>query len=153
MPREAAPASEPSKEPPGPPNLFFEKFPAEQAEYFSIQGSPNLTVVDPVPGFCKSEQPLLHYTPTGMFGARMLFDESGGTGSGYDTMYVDFNNNGDYLDDPVYRAGPIENPKGPDGASVAAYFPNVRVRRSGPQGWSCLRAGIPGEDGMGPVRR
>jgi len=32
-----------------------------------------------------------------------VLDESGGTGAGYDTLYVDTNNNGDLTDDPVLR--------------------------------------------------
>ena len=33
----------------------------------------------------------------------LVVDESKGSGSGYDTLYVDANNNGDLTDDPVRR--------------------------------------------------
>lgn len=122
-------------EPSGEPNLVFEKLPAKLAGFYSIQGSPNVVPANPRPSFCRSDNPLLHYTPDGIFPIRLLFDESGGSGTGYDTLYVDFNNNGDYLDDPVYKAEPYSE-KGPDGANVIAYFPNVHILRSGKNGWS-----------------
>ncbi len=132
----SAPATAPASEQAGPPNLHFEPFPAEQASFYSMQGSPALTLPDPRPNFCRSERPLLHYTPSGILPIRMLFDESAGTGKGYDTLYVDFNNNGDYLDDPVYKAAALDTTKGPDGQSLLAYFPSVRIWRSGRQGLS-----------------
>ena len=129
-------ATAPASEPAGPPNLRLETFPAEQASFYCMQGSPALKLPDPRPEFCRSEQPLVHYTPSGIFPIRMLFDESGGTRKGYDTLYVDVNNNGDYLDDPVYKAASFADTKGPDGQPLLAYFPNVRICRSGRQGLS-----------------
>lgn len=110
-------------------NLHFENFPVEQADYYCIQGIGSPVVATESADFCSSQRPLLWHRPSGTLSLPMLLDESGGTGSGYDTLYVDFNNDGDFLNDPVYKATPFEGEKGPDGGMVQTYFENVHIAR------------------------
>lgn len=113
-----------------PVNLVWQDFPSNFADYFCTQGFGPPRVPSPRPAFCKSDRPLLIHTPKGVLTSAMLFDQSKGTGV-YDTLFVDFNDNGDFLDDPVYKAVPFDNIHGPDTGQVASWFPNVHVRRAG----------------------
>lgn len=53
---------------------------------------------------------------------RAVIDESRGTGSGYDTLYLDANHNLDFTDDPRYMANPCE-----EGKDWAFTFPVVEL--------------------------
>ncbi len=109
-------------------NLVWRQFPVGFADYFCIQGTGMPAIPDPKPAFCKSSRPLLFHTPKGTITSAMLLDASG-PGGLYDTLYVDFNGNGNFLDDPVYHAQPYEG-VAPDGGAVHTYFPDVRVMRA-----------------------
>ncbi|HEX2974099.1 MAG TPA: hypothetical protein VHP11_17330 [Tepidisphaeraceae bacterium] len=113
-----------------PVNLVWRDFPRSFSSYDCTQGMGELTVASPRPAFCKSKSPLLVHAVQGAIPVAFLFDQSKGTGA-YDTLYVDFNDNGDFQDDPVYNAVPYDNARGPDSRPVASWFPNVHVRRSG----------------------
>ncbi|HUW85181.1 MAG TPA: carboxypeptidase regulatory-like domain-containing protein [Phycisphaerae bacterium] len=110
-------------------NLVFEKLPAEQADFHCMQGMGLPQQEVEKPEFCRSERPLLWHRPTGGIVAAMLFDESAGTGTGYDTLYVDFDGDGEYLDDAVYKSTPCDG-RALDGGAVGAYFENVHVVRN-----------------------
>jgi len=117
-------------------DLVFEKLPVEFADFFCIQGIGPPDIPAEKPAFCRSDRPLLWHNPKSVFPIAILFDESGGTGKGHDTLYIDFDNDGEFLDNPVYKAVPFRGEKGPDGAPVAAYFENVHIPRSGRRGLS-----------------
>jgi peroxiredoxin len=117
----------PYKVPSQPCNLVWRDFPVGFADYFCIQGTGYAVVPNPKPAFCKSGKPLLFHTPKGTITSAMLLDESQ-PGGLYDTLYVDFNDNGDFQDDPVYRAQPYHG-VAPDGGAVHAYFTNVHIMR------------------------
>jgi len=108
------------------PNLVFQKLPWEQADYYCSQGQPVAAVEKKE--FCKSDRPLLFDNPSATFPVPILFDESGGTGKGYDRLYVDFDGDGNFLDDPVYTAAKGEGvPDRVYRASVSACFRNVHL--------------------------
>lgn len=106
-------------------NLVWRDFPVGFADYVCIQGTSYPVVPDPKPAFCKSGKPLLFHSPKGTITSAMLLDQSQ-PGGLYDTLYVDFNANGDFLDDPVYHAQPYSG-LAPDGGTVHTYFTNVQV--------------------------
>ena len=108
------------------PNLVFQTFPWEQADFYCIQGQPVYPTEKK--DFCRSDRPLLFHDPKATFPVPILFDESAGTGRGYDRLYVDFDGDGNFLNDPVYEA-PKERPALPEGFSgqVLAYFQNVHI--------------------------
>jgi hypothetical protein len=113
----------------GEAKLTWAKFPTEFADYWCTQGLP-AQILKPKPDFCRSDNTLLldaEHTP---FATTMAMDESRGTGSGYDTLYVDFGHDGKYIDDPVYRAEPFHGKIGPDRLPVLAYFADVVLPRS-----------------------
>jgi hypothetical protein len=112
-------------------NLLLQTLPVEQADFYCIQGlGPPAEPADK-PAFCHSQRALLW--PVGRFQHPFLFDESGGTGTGYDTLYVDFDANGDFLNDPIYKAVPAPRAEGPDRPTVLAYFPNVHIVENRPR--------------------
>ncbi len=113
-----------------PVNLVWHTFPAVFADFYCTKGFGPPVVPSPIPAFCKSPRPLLMRRPGGPLTSAMLFDQSKGSGV-YDTLYVDFNDNGNFRDDPVYKAEPYDHIGGPDTGEVASWFPNVHVRRSG----------------------
>ncbi|HUW82430.1 MAG TPA: M56 family metallopeptidase [Phycisphaerae bacterium] len=121
-------------EAPDKPNLSFEKFPIEQANYYVTQGlGPPPTVGKPF-DFCQSDKCLYWPCRKGvMVQSSLLFDESGGAGTGYDKLYVDFNGDGDFEDedDAVYEATPCGVTAATDGVGrVAAYFENVHFTQN-----------------------
>lgn len=138
----AAPSTAPAGQAPfaaatGPAvNLVFEDFPVRFADYFCIQGLGAVKVADPRPPVAKSARPLLVHQPQGTLPAAMLFDQSDPSKADnpYDVLYVDRNGNGDFADDPVYRASESPVNQGPDGAEVYQYFRDVRMPRAGTQG-------------------
>ena len=126
---QAADAGSPDK-----PNLVFEKLPIEQANYYVTQGlGPPPTTGKPF-DFCQSDNCLFWPCRKGvMVQSGLLFDESGGTGTGYDKLYVDFNGDGDFAgeEDAVYEAGTCSVSTPPDGhGTVVAYFENVHFTQN-----------------------
>lgn len=120
-------------------NLRFEDFPSRFADGNCLQGLPRPVVLtgEKKPAFCKSDRPLLfdmHHSP---IPSKMLLDESAGTGAGYDTLYLDYNDNGDFLDDPVYRPTTCLDTMFPGSEPVVLYFRNVHIPRNLKQGRSC----------------
>lgn len=120
--------------------LLFTEFPSRFADGNCLQGLSRPVVLPDAdrPSFCQSDQPLLfdmHHSP---MPTRLLLDESQGTGGGYDTLYLDYNDNGDFLDDPAYRATAFEGTMFPDGQPVVLYFRNVHMPRDRKQSRSCL---------------
>ncbi len=108
--------------------LTWQKFPVEFADYYCQQGIP-IKPLDHKPDFCKSDNALLLDGRHSPFRTTMIIDSSGGTGGSYDTLYVDYNRNGDYTDDPVYTAQPFKGKRGPDWQPVRAYFSDVAMPR------------------------
>jgi protocatechuate 3,4-dioxygenase beta subunit len=106
-------------------NLTFQKFPAEFADYYTTQrllAKPT----EPQP-FCKSAAPLL--CSGGPFALKAILDESGGTGTGYDTLYVDTVGDGEFTDPVTYKVAPIERKTGLGGRPLVGYFDNVGIPR------------------------
>jgi hypothetical protein len=119
-------------------NLRFEDFPSRFADGNCLQGLPRPEVLtgQKKPAFCKSDRPLLfdmHHSP---MPTKILLDESGGTCAGYDTLYLDFNDNGDFLDDPVYKPTLCLDTMFPGAEPVVLYFRDVHVPRNLQQGRS-----------------
>lgn len=119
-------------------NLCFENFPSRFADGNCLQGLPRPVVLtgENRPAFCRSNRPVLfdmHHSP---MPTKILLDESEGTGTGYDRLYLDFNDNGDFLDDPVYKPALCPGKMFPNSESVVLYFPNVHVPRNLKQGRS-----------------
>lgn len=117
----------PAPQDPGPkPNLAWQKFPAEFADYYTTQrvlANP----VEPQP-FCKSSKPLrIDHHPT--YNMNAVLDESGGTGTGYDTLYIDMDGDGDFTNDPVYKISPQDRKTGLEGHPLVSYFDNVNIPR------------------------
>ena len=113
-------------------NLQFEDFPSRFADGECLQGLPRPAVLkgDNKPAFCKSDQPLLfdmHHSP---MPTKILLDESGGTGTGYDTLYLDFDDDGDFTEHPVYKPTPFAGTMFPDAEPVVLYFQHVHVPRN-----------------------
>jgi hypothetical protein len=90
----------------GPPGAAAELAPADGA--LSVAGGGRLEPAEKPPRELakqpayKSEKPLYVVLPTGGHpegGIVAALDESGGTGTGYDTLHLDANNNGDLTDD------------------------------------------------------
>jgi len=119
---------------PDKPNLVFEKFPIEQANYYVTQGLGRPPTVGKPFDFCQSDKCLYWPCREGVIvQSGLLFDESGGAGSGYDKLYVDFNGDGDFedKDDAVYEATPCGVTAATDGVGrVAAYFENVHFTQN-----------------------
>ena len=110
-------------------NLTVERMPWSQVDLYCNQSQP-VYPTEPKP-FCKSKQPLLFDNANATFPVPILFDESGGAGSGYDRLYIDFDKDGDFLDDPVYKATrPDGAPQKVFGQDVVAYFENVHIVRN-----------------------
>ena len=108
------------------PNLTWQKFPAEFADYYTTQrilANP----AEPQP-FCKSSKPL-QIDPHPTFGMNAVLDESGGTGTGYDTLYIDMDGDGDFSNDPVYKVSPQDRKTGLEGHALVSYFDNVNIPR------------------------
>jgi hypothetical protein len=128
---EPAPASGPAAQASsadGAAKLTWAKFPSEFADYYCTQGVP-AKVLKPKPDFCLSGKPLLLDASHTPFATTMVLDESNGTGSGYDTLYVDLQCDGKYIDNPVYHAEPFSAELGPDRMPVLAYFSDVVLPR------------------------
>lgn len=137
----AAMAADPSSQAAGSPkaNLLFADFPARFADGNCLQGLPRPDVLSgpDKPAFCKSDKPLLfdmHHTP---MPTKLILDESGGTGKGYDTLYVDFDDDGNFTNNPSYKATPFAGAMFPEAAPVVVYFRNVHLPRNLQQGKSC----------------
>jgi peroxiredoxin len=117
---------------PGQPNLKWQKFPAEFADYYMTQRIP-ASSAEPQP-FCKSARPIQVGPHPTLFTTGAILDESGGTGTGYDTLYVDVNNTGDFSNAQVYKISPQERKTGLEGHSLLGYFENVQI----PRGWDSV---------------
>ncbi len=114
------------------PNLTWQKFPAEFADYYTTQrltGSPT----EPR-SFCRSSKPLLVDGSNSSLGVRAILDESGGTGTGYDTLYVDTNGDGDFASPAAYKVSPAERKTGLEGRPLVGYFDSVGIPRKEAQG-------------------
>jgi hypothetical protein len=128
---EPAPASGPAVQASpadGAAKLAWAKFPSEFADYYCTQGVP-AKVLKRKPDFCLSNEPLVLDAKHTPFATTMVLDESNGTGTGYDTLYVDLQCDGKYIDNPVYRAEPFPSELGPDRMPVLAYFADVVLPR------------------------
>lgn len=118
-------AAPPQEQGPG-PNLKWEKFPAEFADYYTTQrmlADP----IEPQP-FCKSSRPLQVQSQLS-YQMNAILDESGGTGTGYDTIYVDTAGTGDFSEMETYRLGQTDRKTGLEGHPLVSYFENVPVQR------------------------
>lgn len=112
-------------------NLVIRDFPPTFADYNSMQGVPGPVIADPKPAFCKSDKPLLFdMIQHGVLPVRIILDQSAGPGSAYDTLYMDFNSDGDFLDDPVYKASPFERVGTFLDNYVKGYFRDVHIVRN-----------------------
>lgn len=118
----AAPSSPASSQ----AKLTWQRFPTEFADYNCTQGVP-IQFLKSRPDFCKSENAILVDAKHTAFTTTMMIDASGGTGTSYDTLYVDFNRDGVYTNDPVYKAEPFKGELGPDRNPVRAYWPDVAM--------------------------
>jgi protocatechuate 3,4-dioxygenase beta subunit len=111
---------------PGQPNLTFQKFPPEFADYYTTQ---RLLAKPAEPqAFCKSANPLLVDGQASSFlSTRAILDESGGTGTGYDTLYVDPTGTGDFSNPVVYKVSPQDRKTGLEGNPLVGYFESVNI--------------------------
>ena len=109
------------------PNLSFQKFPAEFADYYTTQRLTG-SATEPRP-FCKSTRPLLVDGSRSTVGMRAILDESGGTGTGYDTLYVDTNGDGEFANPVAYSVSPAERKTGLEGQPLVGYFDGVSLPR------------------------
>ncbi len=121
------PNATPAGEASGPaPNLKWEKFPAEYADYYTTQRMlANPT--DPQP-FCKSQKPLRIESQLS-YGMNAILDESGGTGTGYDTLYIDTSGAGDFSEMETHKLGQTDRKTGLEGHPLVSYFESVPVER------------------------
>lgn len=111
-------------------NLVVRDFPPRFADYNSMQGMPGPVILDPRPAFCKSNRPLLFdLTRHGVLPVKIILDQSG-PGSAYDTFYMDFNGNDDFLDDPVYKASPFDGSGTSMDRLVRGHFRDVHIVRN-----------------------
>lgn len=115
-------------------NLTWQKFPAEFADYYTTQRIPS-TAAEPQP-FCKSAKPIRVGPHSTLFTMNAILDESGGTGTGYDTLYVDANNTGDFSNAQVYKVSPQDRKTGLEGHPLISYFENVNIQR----GWDSVHS-------------
>ncbi len=109
------------------PNLTWQKFPAEFADYYTTQRIP-VSSAEPQP-FCKSAKPIRVGPHPTLFTMNAILDESGGTGTGYDTLYVDVDNTGDFGNAQVYKISPQDRKTGLEGHALLSYFEHVDIRR------------------------
>lgn len=107
------------------PNLTWQKFPAEFADYYTTQRVGAIPA-EPQP-FTKSAKPVKISHPT-LFTANAILDESGGTGTGYDTLYID-SGSGDFSNPTVYKISPQDRKTGLEGHALVSYFDDVTVQR------------------------
>ena len=119
-------------------NLPFADFPSRFADGNCLQGLPKPVILQggDKPAFCKSDKPLLfdmHHSP---LPTKLILDASGGPGTGYDTLYVDFDDDGDFTNNPVYKATPFSGTMFPGAAPVVLYFRDVHLPRNLKQGKS-----------------
>lgn len=112
-------------------NLVFQAFPPEFADYYTTQRLP-LHLSEPL-AFCRSQKPL-RFEALANCHFQALLDESGGTGSGYDTLYINLNNDGDFANSPVHKAAPTCRRTGLEGGPLVGYFDNVYVTKDPAQG-------------------
>jgi peroxiredoxin len=109
-------------------NLVFRTFPVEFAEEQCDQRIIPWLEASPRPAMCKSDKALMFDVERRhVFEVRMVLDESGGTDSGYDTLYVDTNLTGDFSGAKVYKASKFTGKTGVEGGKVVAWFENVAV--------------------------
>lgn len=119
-------------------NLPFADMPSRFADGECLQGLPRpviLTGVDK-PAVCKSDQPLLfdmHHTP---MPTKLLLDGPAGQPASYNTLYVDFDNDGDFAEHAPYTATPFAGVMFPDAEPVVLYFRDVHLPRNLAQGLS-----------------
>jgi peroxiredoxin/protocatechuate 3,4-dioxygenase beta subunit len=114
------------------PNLTWQKFPAEFADYYTTQrltGSPT----EPRP-FCKSGKPLMIDGSNSSLRMRAILDESGGTGAGYDTLHVDTDGDGEFANPTAYNVSPAERKTGLEGRPLVGYFDGVSLPRPSADG-------------------
>ena len=96
-----------------------------------MQGMPGPVIADPKPAFCKSDKPLLFdLTKDGVLPVKIILDQSAGPGGAYDTLYMDFNGNDDFQDDPVYKASPFAGGSMLFTRLVRGYFRDVHIVRN-----------------------
>ena len=119
-------------------NLPFADFPSRFADGNCLQGLPKPVILQgqDKPAFCKSDKPLLfdmHHSP---LPTKLILDASGGPGTGYDTLYVDFDDDGDFTNNPVHKATPFSGTMFPGAAPVVLYFRDVHLPRNLKQGKS-----------------
>jgi hypothetical protein len=84
-------STQPADQPPsGPTNLVLSRLPVEFIDYYCVQTLAESGFTERQP-FCKSDRPIAIRrleVSTGSIGFDGIVDESRGTGSGYDTLYV-----------------------------------------------------------------
>jgi hypothetical protein len=119
-------------------DLVFADFPSRFADGNCLQGLPRPEILEgeKKPAFCKSDKPLLfdaHHSPMPV---KLLLDEAAGPGKGYDTLYVDFDDDGDFTNNPVYKPTPLAGTMFPGAEPVVLYFRDVHMPRNRKQGTS-----------------
>jgi peroxiredoxin len=117
-------------------NLVWRRFPVEFAEEYCDQRMVPWGPVTDKPSFCKSDKALQMELDRSTIPVPMLLDESRGTGSGYDTLYADYNRDGDFTNDPVYKASKFTGTAGVEGGKVIAWFENVHLTADTAEGTS-----------------
>lgn len=119
-------------------NLRFADFPSRFADGNCLQGLPRPEVLDgdSRPAFCKSDKPLVFDATRSPMPTKLLLDASGGPGKSYDTLYVDFDGDGDFADERAYKATPFAGKMFPDAEPVVLYFRDVHMPRNRRQGTS-----------------
>ncbi len=138
-------------------NLVFRKFPVEFSEEQCDQRIVPWAEASPRPAFCKSGKALTWETGTNVFRVRMLVDESRGTGTGYDTLYVDPDAEGDFTGAKVHKASKFTGETGVEGGKVIAWFENIVVTVSRLEGTTTAHVQVflqepkPGTTDAGPI--
>lgn len=128
QPTATAPASRP-----GTVNLPFEPMPDGFVGMWTMQGMGGMKTPTTMPALARSDRAVLwHDTNTGYLSA-LLFDESGGTGTGFDTLHVDLEGQEDFTGQ-VTTYKPLESDVSKDTPhkKFDMVFHGVRVLRSGP---------------------
>ncbi len=125
----SAPALSPASQATAPVSamLRFEAVPGGVSSA-DFQGLGNLHVPEKKVAVARSDRPILWHAKNSRYRSALLFDESGGTGTGYDTLYVSYDGD-ESFGGKVASYKPSETDVSPDapGRSFAMTFEDVTV--------------------------